>query len=133
LEKLAGKADLLVVSATPNEALEREWEEHDIRRYVARICGQEVGTKKEVLTVAAKYASDRVLMIGDAPGDFSAAKANKALFFPINPGSEDASWKRLFDEGIDRFLGGTYAGAYQQQLLDEFDRVLPKDPPWPVK
>lgn len=133
LEKLTGKADLLVVSATPNEALEREWEEHDIRRYVARICGQEVGTKKEVLTVAAKYAANRVLMIGDAPGDFSAAKANKALFFPINPGSEDASWKRLFDEGIDRFLGGTYAGAYQQQLLDEFDRVLPKDPPWPVK
>lgn len=133
LEKLTGKADLLVVSATPNEALEREWEEHDIRRYVARICGQEVGTKKEVLTVAAKYAANRVLMIGDAPGDFSAAKANKALFFPINPGSEDASWKRLFDEGIDRFLGGTYAGAYQQQLLDEFDRVLPKDPSWPVK
>ena len=25
------QADLLVVSATPNEALAREWEEHDLR------------------------------------------------------------------------------------------------------
>ena len=30
LEKLQPKADVLVVSATPNEALHREWEEHDI-------------------------------------------------------------------------------------------------------
>ena len=37
-------------------------------------------------------------MVGDAPGDLKAAKANKALFYPINPGSEDASWKRFHDE-----------------------------------
>ena len=64
-------------------------------------------------------------MIGDAPGDYQAAKANDALFFPINPGAEDASWKRLHDEGIDRFLGGTFAGDYQQKLLAEFDRTCP--------
>src|SRR5690349_2883743 len=34
LEKLQASADLLVVSATPNEALEREWEEHDLAKYV---------------------------------------------------------------------------------------------------
>ena len=45
------------------------------------------------------------------------------MFFPINPGAEEASWKRLFDEGIDRFLAGTFAGAYQQQLLAEFDTL----------
>ena len=47
LEKLSGKADMLVISATPNDALKREWEEHDIARYVAAICGQETGTKNK--------------------------------------------------------------------------------------
>ena len=46
---------LLVVSATPNEALQREWEEHDLAKYVAAICGQEIGTKKEMLGDASQY------------------------------------------------------------------------------
>jgi phosphoglycolate phosphatase-like HAD superfamily hydrolase len=130
LKKLQGKADCLVVSATPNEALVREWQEHGIDKYVAAICGQEIGTKKEVLTVAARYPKDHALMVGDAPGDYQAAKANNTLFFPINPGAEDKSWKRLHDEGIDRFLNGTYAGEYQATLLAEFETYLPAQPPW---
>ncbi len=130
LEKLTGRADLFVVSATPNEALQREWEEHDLAKYVRAICGQEVGTKKESLANARKYPANHTLMIGDAPGDHQAAVANAALFFPINPGAEDASWQRLHDEGIDRFLAGTFAGDYQQKLLAEFDRYLPDKPPW---
>jgi phosphoglycolate phosphatase-like HAD superfamily hydrolase len=130
LEKLQAKADLFVVSATPNDALEREWAEHDLSKYVRAICGQETGTKKETLVNAKKYPADHTLMIGDAPGDYAAAKANNALFFPINPGHEDASWKRLLDEGIERFFGGTFAGDYQDRLLAEFDGYLPVDPPW---
>jgi phosphoglycolate phosphatase-like HAD superfamily hydrolase len=132
LEKLKPQADILVISATPNEALEREWEEHDLSKYVGAICGQEVGTKKETLAVAAKYGPDHSLMIGDAPGDYAAAKANRALFYPINPGQEDASWKRFLDEGIDKFLGGKFAGDYQAKLLAEFEKFLPATPPWPV-
>jgi len=132
LEKLAAHADLLVVSATPNEALKREWEEHDLAKFVTAICGQEIGTKKEILVNAKKYAANHTLMIGDAPGDHQAAKANAALFFPINPGAEEASWQRLCEEGVEKFFNQTFAGAYQQQLLDEFDRYLPEKPPWPV-
>jgi phosphoglycolate phosphatase-like HAD superfamily hydrolase len=130
LQKLTGKADLLVISATPHEALKREWEEHDISRYVAAICGQEIGTKKETLGAATKYAPGHTLMIGDAPGDYSAAKANNTLFFPINPGAEEASWRRLYEEGIDRFLSQKFAGQYQEELLAEFDQYLPERPPW---
>ena len=130
LDKLAQKADLLVVSATPNEALQREWEEHGIAKYVRAICGQEIGTKKELLANAKKYRGGHTLMIGDAPGDYAAAKANSALFFPINPGAEDASWKRLYEDGIERFFAGTFGGEYQQQLLEEFDSYLPEKPPW---
>jgi phosphoglycolate phosphatase-like HAD superfamily hydrolase len=132
LVRLYDHADLLVVSATPNEALQREWEEHDLDRFVAAICGQETGTKAETLAVAGRYVKDHVLMIGDAPGDFKAARANDALFYPINPGAEEASWQRFHVEAIDRFLRGTFAGEYQRLLLDEFDVYLPEQPPWPV-
>jgi len=132
-EKLKSHADLLVVSATPTEALKREWEEHDLAKYVIAICGQELGTKKELLAASKKYEAHHTLMIGDAPGDYKAAEANHALFFPINPGAEEASWKRFYDEGIDRFLKGTFAGEYQQKLLAEFESYLPEHPPWEKK
>jgi phosphoglycolate phosphatase-like HAD superfamily hydrolase len=131
LDKMLGKADILVVSATPQEALVREWEEQDLSKYVAGICGQEVGTKKESLGFAqeiGKYAAHHILMIGDAPGDYKAAVGNNALFFPINPGAEESSWERLCTEGLGRFLGGTFAGDYQNALLEEFDSFLPEKP-----
>ena len=132
LERLEGKADMLVVSATPNEALKAEWAEHGIDRFVEAICGQEAGTKRETLTNAARYDANHSLMVGDAPGDYKAAVANDCLFFPINPGSEEASWKRFVEEGVDRFLDLRFAGDYQQALLDEFKTYLPEKPPWPV-
>jgi len=96
LKMMAKSADIIVVSATPNEALVREWEEHDIAKYVKVIAGQEMGTKKESIGYAKtnRYEDDHILMIGDAPGDLKAARANNAFFYPINPGDEDTSWKK---------------------------------------
>ncbi|MGQ9914567.1 MAG: HAD family hydrolase [Thermogutta sp.] len=130
LQALADKADILVVSATPEEALRREWQEHGLDVYVRAILGQESGTKKDFLALAAKYPSGHALMVGDAPGDHQAAVANHALFFPINPGDEEASWRRFLEEGLQRFLQGNFAGEYQQALLAEFDRRLPAQAPW---
>jgi len=132
LAYLADKADMVVVSATPTEALTREWEEHDIAKYVRVIAGQEMGKKAQHLALAAddKYAPGHVLMIGDAPGDMKAARANNALFYPINPGHEDASWQRFYEEAAAKFLAGEYAGAYEQKLIDEFLALLPEIPPW---
>jgi phosphoglycolate phosphatase-like HAD superfamily hydrolase len=132
LSFLASCADILVVSATPQEALEREWEEHNIARHVRAIAGQEMGTKAEHLGMAAggKYRPDHILMIGDAPGDLKAARANSALFFPINPGHEEESWDRFLREAVHWFLSGEYAGEYEARLIAEFDRLLPEAPPW---
>lgn len=130
LQSMQGKADVVVVSATPGEALKREWAEHDLDRYVALICGQEAGTKKETLAPSKQYAGDHSLMIGDAPGDLSAAKANKCLFFPILPGDEDTSWQQFHDEGLKRFLDGSFAGAFQDKLIADFEKRLPETPPW---
>jgi phosphoglycolate phosphatase-like HAD superfamily hydrolase len=130
LQRLQGQCDLLVCSATPTEALQAEWREHSLAEYVVEICGQETGTKKEVLANARRYGAGKTLMVGDAPGDYAAAKANECLFFPIVPGREEASWKRLHDEGMDRFLSGRFAGEYQDRLLAEFDQSLPERPSW---
>ena len=135
LELLHDKADMIVVSATPGEALAREWEEHGMARYMKAIAGQEKGKKAEHLRYGAggKYAPDHILMIGDAPGDMRAAKENQALFFPINPGHEEESWERFCREGIQRFLNGTYAGGYETDLIREFEALLPDTPPWKRK
>jgi len=133
LEKLSGRADMVVVSATPLEALEREWAEHEIARYAGLICGQEMGTKTEqIAAVGSHYAEGHVLMIGDAPGDMRAARANGALFYPIIPGDEIASWNLFYEEAMERFLAGTYAGEYEGMFIKRFERALPERPPWEV-
>jgi len=132
LELIRKHSDTIVVSQTPEEALVKEWNLHKIHALVDLIAGQELGTKAEHIRFASegKYAADRVLMIGDAPGDLSAAKKNHALFFPINPGGEEASWELFCKEAYAKFLGGTYAGDYEQRLTDAFTAALPSAPPW---
>ena len=127
------KADMIVVSQTPLEALEREWEENGMTPYVNLIAGQEHGTKSEHIHYAVEgkgYDSDKILKVGDAPGDYKAAMDNNAFFYPIVPGNEQASWKRLAEEGLNKFFEGTFAGEYQQMLIEEFDAALPKKPHW---
>ncbi len=132
LQAMDGQTDMIVVSATPCAALDKEWHEHDIAQYVRVIAGQEMGKKAVHLQLAAagKYDADRILMIGDAPGDMRAAKANNALFYPINPGAEEQSWQRFYEEAMDRFFAGTYAGTYEAQVIAEFEAYLPDTPPW---
>lgn len=132
LAKGAQAAEMVVVSATPAEALQREWTEHGLIEYMTVVAGQEVGTKKEQIRVAmsGRYDPSKVIMIGDAMGDYEAAQANGVLYYPINPGAEDASWDRFYNEAFDKFIGGTYAGAYQQALVEEFKGYLPVTPPW---
>lgn len=131
LQRIAGQADVVVVSATPLEALLREWAEHDIKQYTALICGQEMGTKREhIAAVGEAYPRAHILMVGDAPGDLRSAQANDVLFFPIIPGDEETSWREFNGEGLDRFFGGTYSGLYEEGLLERFDRALPEAPPW---
>jgi len=132
LQRICKDADVVVVSATPNEALEREWAEHDIAKFAKVIAGQEMGKKAQHLEYATKdnYEKNHVLMIGDAPGDMKAAKQNNALFYPVNPGGEAASWKRFHDEAFDKFINEQYAGQYESKLVDEFEQCLPEKPPW---
>ena len=132
LEKVRENSNLICVSQTPVEALVREWRENGIEEYAEVIAGQELGAKTEHIKLASKgkYEPARVLMIGDAPGDRKAAKANAALFYPINPAHEEESWERFYNEACDRFLKEEYAGDYEDRLIAEFNELLPETPPW---
>jgi phosphoglycolate phosphatase-like HAD superfamily hydrolase len=132
LKKITEKADAMVVSQTPGEALEREWEENSIDNFVRLICGQEYGTKTEHIALAAKgkYPDNKILMIGDAPGDYKAASSNGVLFYPINPGHEEESWERFYNEALDKFFNGSYQGEYENRLIDQFNAYLPEKPSW---
>jgi len=134
LEQLQDKADINIVSATPREALMREWQEHDLLKYVHLLCAQEDGSKKECIqAVRNHYDSDHILMIGDAPGDLEAALQNNVLFYPILPGDELTSWQAFTREGMKRFLEGTFKGDYEQSLIRQFSDYLPEVPPWKRK
>ena len=134
LAALAPVADCVTVSATPGEALAREWSEHGLAGYMRAIAGQEMGSKAQHVAAAAhgKYDPGKTLLIGDAPGDRDAARAAGCLYYPINPGHEQQSWARFTAEALPRFLDGTYAGAYQDALVAEFESFLPDRLPWPT-
>ncbi|MFA5728699.1 MAG: HAD family hydrolase, partial [Candidatus Neomarinimicrobiota bacterium] len=132
LEKLQKGADVMVCSATPLEALRREWEEHDIARYTRVIAGQEIGSKNEQLAMAidGRYKAENVLMIGDALGDLKAARGNSARFFSINPGHEERSWENFYKRYLDEFIYGKYDDQTEARLIAEFEEFLPAVPPW---
>jgi phosphoglycolate phosphatase-like HAD superfamily hydrolase len=134
LKKISEWADILVSSVMPGEALAREWTEHGIAPYTTLIAGQELGGKAEHIrkACAGQYDRSRVLMIGDAPGDMQAARANDALFYPIQPGHEEASWQFFFTEAADKFRGGEYTADYEARLIAAFNALLPEVPPWMV-
>ena len=125
-------ADIVIVSAASHEAVVREWSAQGLLEHITVVAGQELGSKKDCIRKAmtGHYAPDHVLMVGDAPGDHDAAGSNGVQFYPIIPGREVESWARLRGEAIERFRDGTYAGAYVDGILAEFDAVLREEPNW---
>ena len=131
LERLSGRADIAIVSATAREALRREWTEHGLIDHVRYVCAQEDGSKKDCIrALAPRYPAGHVLMMGDAPGDMEAAHANGALFYPIRPGDEVNSWQEFLDDGLERFLSDRYAGEAEQGYIARFSACLPDHEPW---
>lgn len=126
LSKAYQYADIVVVSSASAKGLLKDWAAADILKYTAQVFGQETGSKKEQLKYAAsgRYDEGKILMIGDAPGDYDAAKSIDALFFPIIPLDEEASWENFSAVGLDRFINGEYTSEYQNERLNRFNEML---------
>jgi phosphoglycolate phosphatase-like HAD superfamily hydrolase len=120
-------ADIAIVSSANGKAVFEEWTRHGLAPYVELMCGQEAGSKAHCIGAVkalGDYSLDRVLMVGDAPGDLAAAKENGVLFYPIIAGQEKESWETLVETAMDKFLTGTFSGDYQDSLVDSFDKSL---------
>ncbi len=127
LKAMNESSDVIVVSQTPEAALLREWSHNGMESLARVIGGQELGSKAEQIKLAAsgKYDKRRVLLIGDAPGDLEAARAVGIGFYPIQPGDEEASWKRFHEEIYGVFLAGRYKGLFEDSFVERFVASLP--------
>ena len=70
LEKMRSKADVMVISQTPTPALEREWAEHGIKKYVKTHRGPGNGNKDR----AFKICRGREISRGQNPDDWRCSR-----------------------------------------------------------
>ena len=126
LETLSKVVDIAVVSSANGEALNDEWGRHDYIKFLTALLGQEAGTKQHCISELKKkgYDTDKVLMVGDAPGDLQAAKNNNVKYYPILVGKEKSSWERLVNEAVPKLMDGTFDKTYQDKLINEFNDSL---------
>lgn len=119
-------ANVAIVSSANGAAVLDEWTRHELSVHVDVMLGQEAGTKAFAIEQLKKFGFDdtHVLMVGDAPGDLTAAEKNGVLYYPILVGKEKFSWDRFRNEALGKFIDGSFAGAYQQMLIDEFNNNL---------
>lgn len=120
------KADVAVVSSANRQAVEEEWAEHGMLSNTDTVMAQDSGSKAHCIQLLLQkgYSPDKVLMVGDAPGDLQAAAQNGVLYYPILVRKEAESWRRFVDEALPKLLSGSFAGAYQRQLVEEFQENL---------
>ncbi len=119
-------ADVAVVSSANRDAVEEEWSTHGLLEHVDIVLAQDVGSKAHCIAEMLKYgyAPDKVLMVGDAPGDSDAAEKNGVYYYPILVNKEPESWQELITIGLENLKNGTYGGDYQKKKKDEFLRNL---------
>lgn len=126
LEAAQNVANVAIVSSANGAAVLDEWTRHELAPHVDVMLGQEAGTKAYCIQEMKKFGFDNthVLMVGDAPGDLDAANKNGVLYYPILVGKEKFSWDRFQNEALGKFIDGSFAGEYQQQLIEEFNSNL---------
>ena len=108
LEKLHAFADVAIVSSANKSAVVEEWTKYKLIDFVDIILTQEDGGKAHCIGEMKKkgYGEGKVLMVGDAVGDFKAAESNGVFFYPILVKREAESWKKLNFEVVSVFREG---------------------------
>jgi len=122
LEEMHGFADVAIVSSANSGAVTEEWTKHGLINSVDIMLTQEDGTKAHCIAQMKKkgYGESRVLMVGDAVGDYDAAEVNGVYFYPILVKREQESWHRLKGEAFPRFVGGEFGEEYAENLIKAF-------------
>lgn len=122
LEKMHGVADIAIVSSANVSAVIEEWTKYGLISFVDVVLTQEDGSKASCIAKMKKkgYGEGKVLMVGDAVGDFEAAEGNGVYFYPILVKREEESWAKLAAEAFPLFIKGKYEEEYGRSLINSF-------------
>ena len=114
-------ADVAMVSSANRDAVEEEWGKFGLLEHTDIVLAQDVGSKAACIAEMLKfgYDLDKVVMIGDAPGDCDAAEKNAVWYYPILVNKEKASWDEAIAVAFAKLQNGEYA-EYEVQKKQEF-------------
>ena len=114
-------ADVAMVSSANRDAVEEEWGKFGLLEHTDIVLAQDVGSKAACIAAMLKfgYDLDKVVMVGDAPGDCDAAEKNNVYYYPILVNHEKESWDEAIAVGFGKLQSGEYA-EYEIQKKKEF-------------
>ena len=114
-------ADVAMVSSANRDAVEEEWGKFGLLEHTDIVLAQDISSKaaciKEMLKFG--YDLDKVVMVGDAPGDCDAAEKNGVYYYPILVNHEKESWDEAIAVAFGKLQSGEYApyGAEKKQAF----------------
>ena len=114
-------ADVAMVSSANRDAVEEEWGKFGLLEHTDIVLAQDIGSKAACIKEMLKFGYDRdkVVMIGDAPGDSDAAEKNGVHYYPILVGHEKESWEEAISTAFVKLRSGDYTsyGAEKKQAF----------------
>ena len=112
-------ADVAMVSSANRDAVEEEWGKFGLLEHTDIVLAQDIGSKAACIQEMLKfgYDLDKVVMVGDAPGDCDAAEKNGVHYYPILVNHEKESWDEAIAVAFSKLQSGAYAeyGAQKKQ------------------
>jgi len=113
-------ADVAMVSSANRDAVEEEWGKFGLLQHTDIVLAQDIGSKAACIQEMLKfgYDLDKVVMIGDAPGDCDAAEKNGVHYYPILVNHERESWHEAIAVAFSKLLSGEYASYGAQKKQD---------------
>ena len=118
-------ADVAMVSSANRDAVEEEWGKFGLLEHTDIVLAQDVGSKAACIKEMLKFGYDvnKVVMIGDAPGDCDAAEKNGVHYYPILVNHEKESWDEAIAVAYEKLQKGCYA-EYGAEMKQKFLRNL---------
>ena len=112
-------ADVAMVSSANRDAVEEEWGKFGLLEHTDIVLAQDIGSKAACIQEMLKFGYDpnKVVMVGDAPGDCDAAEKNGVHYYPILVNHEKESWEEAIAVAFQKLIAGEYAsyGAEKKQ------------------
>ena len=116
-------ADVAMVSSANRDAVEEEWGKFGLLEHTDIVLAQDVGSKAACIAAMLRFGYDpnKVIMMGDAPGDCDAAEKNGVHYYPILVNHEKESWEEAVAVAFEKLRAGDYApyGAQKKQAFLE--------------